>query len=122
MTQLEGISDVDQPARFQTYSINKCAGYCRSKGVSLNAVSPSLACYCSSVIPSDAARADDAACAADGDGVALFYNHLNVDDSSCRVANVPMDKSNFNFHYNDYHATVDQDGVLNLKMVRQRQA
>lgn len=114
---MDGVLDLSSPARFAPYTISKCAGFCRSRGAALNAITPAFACHCINEIPSEDARAPDSACSDKGDGAALFYNHLNVDDASCRLANVPMEKSSFNFHYNDYHATFD-NGVMTTKMVR----
>jgi len=116
---LEGSSDLSRSARFQSYIINKCAGYCRGKGAALNVISPSLDCRCTSLVPPDEARLPDAACAdpeSKGDAVLMFYNHMNVDESACRLANVPMQKESFIFHYNDYRATFE-NGVVTTKMV-----
>lgn len=84
---------------------------------------------CTSLIPSDAARLRDAECAelaptnasASSSAAALFYNHRRVDDSGCRLANVPMERGSFNFHYNEQNAAFsngDGDGarVMTLTM------
>ncbi|KAI8476665.1 MAG: concanavalin A-like lectin/glucanase domain-containing protein [Monoraphidium minutum] len=115
LAKLDGVRDADNPARFAAYSVNKCAGYCRAKGSALNAISATFACHCLNVIPGEAARLAEASCGDKGAGVALFYNHAAVAESSCRVANVPMEKSSFSFHYNDYHASFD-NGVMTTKM------
>ena len=89
------------------------------KAAAFNVITPALECYCTSLIPSDAARLPDGACKSKGKGkhtvAAVFYNHANVDSSSCRLANVEMKKDSFSFHYNDYHAEFDK-GLMTLTM------
>jgi hypothetical protein len=116
LTQLDGLRSSDPPAQFVSYSISKCAGYCRTKGAPFNAITPNFECRCLNVIPAEAARAPDAACGDKGAGAALFYNHADAGEATCRVANVPMEKNSFNFHYNDNHASFD-NGVMTIKMV-----
>lgn len=118
MSKLEGVKDMGAPARFAPATIRKCAGFCRGRGAAFNAITPSLACYCTALVPPDAARLGEKACGgakAKGKAAALFYNHANVDSSSCRLANVEMKKDNFIFHYNDYHAAFD-GGMMTLTM------
>lgn len=103
------------PAQFVSYSVNKCAGYCRAQGSPLNAISTSFACHCVNAVPSEEARAPEAECVERGAGVALFYNHAATGEAACRLANVKMEKDSFSFHYNDYHASFD-GGVMTLKM------
>ena len=87
-------------------------------------LTPQLRCACTSVVPSDAARLPESECAADGAqqqqaprGAALFYNHRRVDESGCRVANVPLRRDAFSVHYNEHNAAFDEAaGVMTLKM------
>jgi hypothetical protein len=121
VSKLEGLADAASPAHFEPYSIQKCAGYCRGRGAALNAITPALACHCTSAVPADDARLPDDACEEgkrDGGAAALFYNHADVDSTACRLANVPMSRDSFAFHYNEDFASFDQQGVMTLKMVR----
>jgi hypothetical protein len=81
------------PLRLAATNLKDCSGFCRSKGHALNVITPAFECHCTSVVPADAARAADTACAKGGGGAAVFYNHRNVNTTGCRLANVPMEKS-----------------------------
>jgi hypothetical protein len=120
LAKVEGLRNRASPARFQAWSLPKCATTCSASGHAFNLITPALDCHCGSTIPSEAARLPESACAV-GSGArgaaALFYNHRNVERSSCRLAPVAMEKGSFNFHYSDWRASFDGNGTMTLRQV-----